>query len=343
MRLIWRMQCDGGTPICATCTAVYKTSCYYDAESDGRRKAASKRERSDSLERRAESGSRGASDAVIDSLRTLPDSDVFDIIQRLRADEDLETICQALRSASKLSNTAEGQAPEEELSSYVGKQVLAKSGVSRAFGHTSGLGLVPEDESSGEERLHIARVDNNSGTWTAVTKDKELVCHLLRLYFTWSHPFYSLLNEPTFWADFEAGRTTHCSSLLVNCICAYASHFSDRPACRTDPSNPRTAGDHFFAEARRLLFLDETPSVTAVQALGILALREPSAGRDSSGFMYMGRCLRMALELGIHLNWTSMQEAAGTAEEIEQRKTTSWGSFILDTYCLPGLNLTGSR
>jgi hypothetical protein len=98
-----------------------------------------------------------------------------------------------------------------------------------------------------------------------------------------------------------------------------------------DPDNPRSAGDHFFAEARRLLYEDETPSLTQTQALCVMALREPSAGRDSSGFLYIGRCMRMAVELGMHLDTTSSPDLKLTPSEIEVRKVTFWGCFIVDS------------
>jgi hypothetical protein len=143
--------------------------------------------------------------------------------------------------------------------------------------------------------------------------------------------FYVIFSRECFLKDFRSGRDKYCSPLLVNAILAYACHFTDEPAARTDPDNPRTAGDHFFDEAKRLLFLDETPSLTTTQALCVMAMREPSAGRDSSGFMYMGRCMRMAIELGLHLNSSSAPTLQLTPSENEVRKVTFWGCFCVDT------------
>ena len=38
------MQCDGGQPACNACTSVYGSQCYYDIDSDHRRKGALKRD-----------------------------------------------------------------------------------------------------------------------------------------------------------------------------------------------------------------------------------------------------------------------------------------------------------
>jgi hypothetical protein len=174
-------------------------------------------------------------------------------------------------------------------------------------------------------------VERRGTTWTNVTHDLVFIEKLLVLYFTWSHPFYVLFSRECFYKDFRAGRDKYCSSLLVNSICAYACHLTDDPAGRTDPSSFRTAGDHFFAEARRLLFEDETPSLTTTQALCILSMREPSTGRDTSGFNYIGRCIRMCVELGLHLNNSASPALRLTPSEIEVRKVTFWGCFTVDT------------
>jgi hypothetical protein len=215
----------------------------------------------------------------------------------------------------------------------LGKPSITKTGESRHFGHTSSLGLVAEDEDYNvRPQVKPLSTAYRNGTWTVVTQDTKFVEDLLGLYFEWSHSFYAVFSWKCFYHDFQKGGGTYCSPLLVNAILAYACHFSDDPRARTDPDDPRTAGDHFFAEARRLLYEDETPSLTQTQALCIMAIREPSAGRDSSGFLYIGRCMRMAVELGMHLDTTSSPDLKLSPTEIEVRKVTFWGCFIVDAY-----------
>lgn len=164
-----------------------------------------------------------------------------------------------------------------------------------------------------------------------MTDDLAFVNRLLTLYFTWSHPFYIIFSRESFYKDFHDGRNKYCSPLLVNAICAYACHFSDEPAARTEPTNSRTAGDHFFAEAKTLLYENESPSLTTTQALCLMAMREPSTGRDSSGFGYIGRCIRMCVELGLHLNNSASPALGLTLSEIEVRKVTFWGCYTVDS------------
>lgn len=117
--------------------------------------------------------------------------------------------------------------------------------------------------------------------------------------------------------------------MLVNAVMAFACHYSDRPGARVDPCNSHTAGDEFFEEAKRLLDLDDRPSLTTVQALAIMSLRQASHGLDSSAYRLTGRCVRMTVELGLHLSVT-MSEL--TTAEAEVRKITFWGVFNLEMY-----------
>ncbi|KAF2997298.1 hypothetical protein E8E13_001035 [Curvularia kusanoi] len=337
-------KCDGATPYCATCTAVYKTPCHYDAESESRRSKSSsaassgtKREASAAVA--SHTGDALTVDAIISSIRTLPEEHVLELIQQIRNDPKADVA--ALTGSWRNSNVSLAQPPspfdvqslESDLSVLLGKPAVTLTGQSRHFGHTANLGLVAEDEDygGGPAREHTSDIPRRGTTWTSVTDDLAFVNRLLTLYFTWSHPFYIIFSRESFYKDFHEGRSKYCSPLLVNAICAYACHFSDEPAARTNPINSRTAGDHFFAEAKRLLHEDESPSLTTVQALCIMAMREPSTGRDSSGFAYIGRCIRMCVELGLHLNNSASPALGLTLSEIEVRKVTFWGCFTVDS------------
>jgi hypothetical protein len=225
------------------------------------------------------------------------------------------------------------QSLESDLSVLLGKPAVTLTGQSRHWGHSANLGLVAEDDDygGGHARSNTVDVQRRGTTWTKVTDDLAFVNRLFTLYFTWSHPFYIIFSRESFYKDFHEGRNKYCSPLLVNAICAYACHFSDEPAARTDPTNSRTAGDHFFAEAKALLYENESPSLTTTQALCLMAMREPSTGRDSSGFGYIGRCIRMCVELGLHLSNSASPALGLTLSEIEVRKVTFWGCYTVDS------------
>lgn len=195
----------------------------------------------------------------------------------------------------------------------------------------SGSSAVSREQSiDGRQRsLTSAACDDTSAVWFQVPQDVEFVEHLLSLYFCWAHPFLPFFSREYFLQDMERGKTDFCSPLLVNAVLAFACHYSDRPGARADPNNSSTAGDTFFAEAKRLLERNEKSCLTTVQALGVMSARECSRGNDSTAYQLAGRCLRMALELGLHL---SVIGSGLRTSEVEVRKITFWAVFNLETY-----------
>ena len=189
------------------------------------------------------------------------------------------------------------------------------SGVVR---HTLSLGLVSDGERSPVE------------VWTSVTQDTTLMEHLLSIYLCWIHPSYVLFSRELFLDGMVLGRSEYCSPLLVIALLAFACTYSDRPEARGDSSDPRTVGDHLFAEAVRLLNEGDSSNLTTVQALALIGLRKASCRRDSSGFQYAWRYIRILIELGSHLSFASASDKI-SATELEARRITVWGCFVNDT------------
>ncbi len=262
---------------------------------------------------------------IVASIRSSSDAEVADIVQQIRADENLEAIAESVKRNMPIPDRSDSQTLEGDFSDLMGKPAQDEAGETRHYGHSSNLGLVPY----GDEMPLRHTVSTES--WTRITRDAEFVGHLMGLYFCWQHPFYVLFSKECFLHDMAQGRSKYCSPLLVNALLAAACTFSDRPEARTNPSDPHTAGDHFFAEARWLLYQNERSTLTTVQALAIMGVREATCGRDSSGYQYAGRCIRMGLELGLHLCFKTAGNNALTPTEIEVRKITFWGCFALET------------
>lgn len=168
---------------------------------------------------------------------------------------------------------------------------------------------------------------DEQGTWTDVTSDLGLVHHVLNLYFCWEYPTLTSLSREHFLADFREGRKKFCSPLLVNSLLALGSRFSDRPGLRSSTDDPFTAGDQFFKEAERIFWgLDRHNELTTIQALGAMAIREASCGRDDKSRYYAGQSLRLTLEMGLH----RPESHSGTDDEATVRRVTFWGAFALD-------------
>ncbi|OAA63523.1 c6 zinc finger domain containing protein [Niveomyces insectorum RCEF 264] len=165
-------------------------------------------------------------------------------------------------------------------------------------------------------------------SWTDIPVDSYLVQHLLALYFCWEYPTFASLSKEHFLQDFQDGRRRYCSSILVNALLALGCRFSAQPNTRAVPSDPYSSGDHFFEECRRLLWLEDNHrSLTTIQALGIMAIREASRGRDAESWHYAGQSVRLAFEMGLH----RVQEGDSADEDHSAvQAATFWGAFALD-------------
>ncbi|RKK64716.1 hypothetical protein BFJ69_g16586 [Fusarium oxysporum] len=90
--------------------------------------------------------------------------------------------------------------------------------------------------------------------------------------------------------------------------------------------HPPSAGDHFFKESQRLFDqATDHHSLTTVQALGIMSIREASCGRSSESRYYAGQSIRLAFEMGLHRT-----PDKGDKEELVVQLATFWGAFSLD-------------
>lgn len=259
---------------------------------------------------------------IVASLRSLPEGEAVSLLHSLRSDTNDDVIAASLRSNVRLPHSYAPQTLEADFA-----QQMTQAPTSTDM----------DDEMHALKREpSMQSIMSASGTsaaespavWFRSPQDAESVEHLLNLYFCWVHPIYPLFSRDHFLHDMGRGRSDFCSAMLVNALLAFACHYSDRPQARTDPANPGTAGDHFFAEAKKLLDKSDRPSLTTVHALGVMAIRETSLGRDSSGYQYTGRCSRMALELGLHLGVIG---SGLKPSDADVRKITFWGVFNLET------------
>lgn len=118
----------------------------------------------------------------------------------------------------------------------------------------------------------------------------ELQGHLLDLYFCWQNPWLYLVEKEVFLRDFHTtDRTRYCTPLLLLAMFSVAARYSDRLEIRSNPTDPNTAGDAFAQAAKTLLLIEcETPTVTTVQAAGLLAIRWMAENKEPAGWLYTG-------------------------------------------------------
>lgn len=262
-----------------------------------------------------------ALDVIVASLRSLPEGEAVSLLHSLRSDANDDVIAASIRSNVRLPHSYAPQTLEADFA-----QQMTQTPTSTDIDDE--MHALKREPSLQNVYPMNPTPTENSAVWFRSLQDAELVEHLLNLYFCWVHSTYPLFSRDHFLHDMGRGRSDYCSAILVNALLAFACHYSDRSQARMDPTNPATSGEHFFSEARRLLYNVDSPSLTTVQALGVMSIRETSLGRDSNGYRLAGRCVRMALELGLHL---SVIGNGLKASDAEVRKITFWGIFNLET------------
>ncbi|KJZ78060.1 hypothetical protein HIM_02697 [Hirsutella minnesotensis 3608] len=347
-----KSKCDGALPSCAACASVYGTECIYDPNSDHRRKGVY-RERADSIKARS-----STLQTIVEAILNAPEDQVPDIVRQLRASDNLDVAAQQIAnsavpqddSAVTPEHTDDEGGPaaytpvhgETELARKMGELRLENGSV-RFIGGTSHLIYLgdPADEAHVEslsDKLPLS--DNPITSWTTVTSDANLISHLIDMYFNYHYAYFTTLSKNLFWRDFAKGAsavvgaaTAHCSPLLVNAMLALGCHFTDTAGAYAVPGDSRTKGDHFFAEAKRLILANDEfakPRLVTVQALALMSVREAGCAREAKGWVYSGMSFRMAQDLGLNLEVSGASRQLMSDEEIDARKITFWGCFLFD-------------
>jgi hypothetical protein len=347
-----KSKCDGANPSCAACASVYGTECVYDPNSDHRRKGVY-REKTDSMKAR-----NSTLQILIEAILNAAEDDVPAIVKKIRTCDSLDSVAESIlknesfgdeddeSEAGRMDEDYAANRPvegERELARKMGELRL-ENGSIRYIGGTSHLIYVGDQEDVPDEPETDSRLSTEEPTtsWTEVTKDTQLIVHLLNLYFNWHYPYFATLSKSLFYRDFLRGKprgqprtTVYCSSLLVNVILALGCHFTSVPGAFATPGDSRTKGDHFFAEAKRLIVENDEyakPRLTTVQALALMSVREAGCGHEANGWVYSGMSFRMAQDIGINLNLGGATKDKGSLDEqeVDARRITFWGCFLFD-------------
>ncbi|KFY89287.1 hypothetical protein V500_05816 [Pseudogymnoascus sp. VKM F-4518 (FW-2643)] len=106
-------------------------------------------------------------------------------------------------------------------------------------------------------------------SWTNVVHDSTLLDHLFQLYFAWVHPVYTLFSEGHFVESYRGYKHQHCSSLLVNALCALACHY--HTPSEDNEVDYNQLGIQ-FADAFYASFEPGDKSMTSIQATAVMFL-----------------------------------------------------------------------
>ncbi|RYP48305.1 hypothetical protein DL768_005790 [Monosporascus sp. mg162] len=181
----------------------------------------------------------------------------------------------------QLCSTFEGALCFDEVSNF------DQDGEARFFGPTSGRLEFKDSTSTSElcapcsEDSTAAQKEPTRRRFEVALRDisqqrdiipDEVVEHLIDLYFEWEQPWCQVVDEQLFRQSRQTGGRFF-SPLLLNCILALGSRYSDKADVRTDPDDPNTAGYTFLDIAEILLHFDlKWPSITTIQSLAVMAI-----------------------------------------------------------------------
>jgi Fungal specific transcription factor domain/Fungal Zn(2)-Cys(6) binuclear cluster domain len=341
-----KSKCDGQLPKCAACASVYLTECEYAPHTDHRRKGVYKKD-IDSLKTR-----NSTLQTLIHALLNFDEEHVPELVRQIRTCESLEDLAESIvaKTNGAFDETLSPDSPvyaanslpevpqfEAELSGKMGD--LLVEGSVKFIGGTSNLHYLPNDSDLNENAWSDTLISDQDPvlSWTSVTDDKDLVLHLLNMYFCWHYAYFTTLSKKLFYDDFYRGRPTqYCSALLVNVMLSLGCHFSTIPGAYANPDDSATAGDHFFREAKRLMHENDefaATKVCTVQALALMSVREAGCGREGKGWVYSGMSFRMAMDLGLNIDARGLNDDSRLSDEdTDARRITFWGCFLFDKY-----------
>ncbi|KAH2164684.1 hypothetical protein KXW37_007618 [Aspergillus fumigatus] len=231
----------------------------------------------------------------------------------------------------------------EQLSHRIGTLKIAGDGHLRFYGATSNLNLV--DVSAAQQRQRPdARTVRHDGQdilnhlRVGQPVDQALEDHLIELYFTWQNPSTYVVDKDMFMTARSRWRndledTPFYSEVLTNAMCAVGSAFEARYH-PTFITFPKSLSEFFADRAKALLEIElDTPCVATVQALVILSCHEGASNRDARGWLYSGMSMRLAFDLGLHLDMTPYVEKGDiSAFEADVRRIAFWGSYTADHF-----------
>ncbi|OBT76461.1 hypothetical protein VF21_04003 [Pseudogymnoascus sp. 05NY08] len=258
-----RAKCDGNTP-CTRCTTRAETSpCVYEVHIKHAKEELMKQIRELRTKNRL-------SERI---FRTLQSSErAPDILRALSNGESIESIAESLGRPG---------VEEQERFSPIGS---------------------PSSLVGGSEYELDAQVMSGF-SWTTVTHDSATFDHLFQLYFAWVHPVSTLFSEGHFVDSYKyKGQShRHCSSPLVNAMCALACHYHTQSEDSELDSDQ--LGAH-FAEAFLAGFEPDDKSITTIQAAAVMFLVELGKGFGLRASSY----LRLATESITELSASSNDE-----------------------------------
>ncbi|KAL3447658.1 fungal-specific transcription factor domain-containing protein [Aspergillus insuetus] len=228
-----------------------------------------------------------------------------------------------------------------QLSCRLGKLQVTHGGQLRYFGSTSNftlLDVLVDVAPSSPVSITRGTQDTLEHAGLALNVDETFEKHLLQLYFTWHDPCMHAVSEDVFWRSraqkiYDGADTPYYSRALSDAMCAVGASYESKyhPDLVTFP---RSLAEFFGDRARLLVESElEAPSLATIQTLAILSAYEALCTRDTRGWLYSGMAMRLAFDLGLHLDMAPYVER-GTiiCEDAEARQVTFWAAYMSEQF-----------
>ncbi|KAH7242972.1 fungal-specific transcription factor domain-containing protein [Fusarium solani] len=319
-----RAKCDGANPAaCSRCVGRQLT-CVYTTEDDARGTAPKSYVRL--LQARI---------SVLEKILWLHSIDVDASAAQLMQQNTVPATATSLTAGGSTAAFDQLRDAFEGILSLDESHNFDQDGQARYFGPASGrldfkacndeAGDSPKEYSPLPADLYVQTLGAQHGV------DEELEAHLIEQYFTWEQPWLQVIDEALF-RESRENNGRYFSPLLLNCILALGSRFSDRTEVRSDPNDPNTAGRLFLETAEVLLHFDlKRPSITTIQSLAVLGTAYHAFGQDAAGWLHSGMANRLILDMGLHLDPGSLVISGHmTTEEAELRRQIYWSLYCVD-------------
>ncbi|KAF2708012.1 hypothetical protein K504DRAFT_381615 [Pleomassaria siparia CBS 279.74] len=155
--------------------------------------------------------------------------------------------------------------------------------------------------------------------------------YLMDLFWQCYNPVIHVLHQESFNDEREAGRTQFYSGFLHICVLAMGFRFADKSRLDIQRIALPQMESTLHREAKYMLDqeLERPGGIPSVVALLLLGDLECGVGRDNLGWLYGGLAVRLAFDIGLHLD----TRLSGLPErEIEIRQMTLWACVVYDKY-----------
>lgn len=155
--------------------------------------------------------------------------------------------------------------------------------------------------------------------------------YLMTLFWEHYNTYLHVIHQEAFNEDREHGKNQYYSPFLHIVVLAMGFRFADksRPDMQKITVAPRESSLHREAKYMLEWELERPASLPSVIALLIMGDLECGVGRDNIGWLYGGMAVRLAFDIGLHLDTGS----SGLPErEVDIRRMTLWACVVFDKY-----------